>query len=142
MDNMFKLMGWWTGIFAVLFFAGDMYTASLLFVASTVFFLLLGYLNLNRAYVYVHVCQLFNGVHGWFQLLRNVYTRTRWWTLISHTKKQPLLAVFLFNKSRIANVVIKIHLKTDSYPFHRRGVVDDPCPGYIIKSSSNVNSLL
>ena len=24
MDNMFKLMGLWTGIFAVLFFAGDM----------------------------------------------------------------------------------------------------------------------
>ena len=24
MDNMFKLMGWWTGIFAVMFFVGDM----------------------------------------------------------------------------------------------------------------------
>ncbi|QUW22255.1 MULTISPECIES: DUF2626 family protein [Sporosarcina] len=59
MDNMFKLMGWWTGIFAVLFFAGDMYPASLLFVASTIFFLLLGYLNLTeRMYMYMFASYL------------------------------------------------------------------------------------
>ncbi|MCZ2260076.1 DUF2626 domain-containing protein [Sporosarcina sp. G11-34] len=54
MDNMFKLMGWWTGIFAVMFFVGDMLPAALLFVASTIFFLLLGYLNLTeRMYMYM-----------------------------------------------------------------------------------------
>jgi hypothetical protein len=54
MDNMFKLMGWWTGIFAVMFFIGDMLPASLIFVASTVFFLLLGFLNLSeRMYMYI-----------------------------------------------------------------------------------------
>lgn len=54
MDNMFKLMGWWTGVFAVLFFAGDMLPAALLFVANTIFFLLLGYLNLTeRMYMYM-----------------------------------------------------------------------------------------
>ena len=54
MDNMFKVLGWWTGIFAVLFFAGDMLPAALLFVANTVFFLLLGYLNLTeRMYMYM-----------------------------------------------------------------------------------------
>ena len=35
MDNMFKLMGCWTGIFAVMFFIGDMLPAALLFVANT-----------------------------------------------------------------------------------------------------------
>ena len=59
MDNMFKLMGWWTGIFAVLFFAGDMLPAALLFVANTVFFLLLGYLNLTeRMYMYMFAAYL------------------------------------------------------------------------------------
>ncbi|MFJ7933664.1 DUF2626 family protein [Sporosarcina sp. NPDC096371] len=54
MDNMFKLMGWWTGIFAVMFFIGDMLTPALIFVASTVFFLLLGFLNLTeRMYMYI-----------------------------------------------------------------------------------------
>ncbi len=54
MDNMFKLMGWWTGIFAVMFFIGDMLPAALLFVASTFFFLLLGFLNLTeRMYMYL-----------------------------------------------------------------------------------------
>ncbi|KXH87444.1 DUF2626 domain-containing protein [Sporosarcina sp. HYO08] len=54
MDNMFKLLGWWTGIFAVMFYAGDMLSVSLLFVANTIFFLLLGYLNLTeRVYMYI-----------------------------------------------------------------------------------------
>lgn len=59
MDNMFKLMGWWTGIFAVLFFAGDMLPAALLFVANTVFFLILGYLNLTeRMYMFMFAAYL------------------------------------------------------------------------------------
>ncbi len=59
MDNMFKVLGWWTGIFAVLFFAGDMLPAALLFVANTVFFLLLGYLNLTeRMYMFMFAAYL------------------------------------------------------------------------------------
>lgn len=59
MDNMFKLMGWWTGIFAVMFFIGDMMTATLLFAVSTVFFLLLGFLNLTeRMYMYMFASYL------------------------------------------------------------------------------------
>lgn len=54
MDNMFKLLGWWTGIFAVMFFVGDMLPAAIIFIASTAFFLLLGFLNLTeRMYMYV-----------------------------------------------------------------------------------------
>lgn len=54
MDNMFKLCGFWTGIFAVMFFVGGMMTASVIMIASTLFFLLLGYLNLTeRMYMYM-----------------------------------------------------------------------------------------
>lgn len=59
MDNMFKLLGWWTGIFAVLFFVGGMMPAALLFVANTIFFLLLGFLNLTeRMYMYMFAAYL------------------------------------------------------------------------------------
>ena len=59
MDNMFKLLGWWTGIFAVFFYMGDMMPAALLFVANTIFFLLLGYLNLTeRMYMYMFAAYL------------------------------------------------------------------------------------
>lgn len=59
MDNMFKLLGWWTGIFAIMFFVGGMLPAALLFVANTVFFLLLGYLKLTeRMYMYVFATYL------------------------------------------------------------------------------------
>lgn len=54
MDRMYRVLGFWTGIFAVMFFVGDMYEASLLFFAQTVFFVLLGYLKLSeRMYIYV-----------------------------------------------------------------------------------------
>lgn len=54
MDNMYKVMGFWTGIFAVMFYLGGMTEASLLFLANTGFFLLLGYLNLTeRMYMYI-----------------------------------------------------------------------------------------
>ncbi len=54
MDRMYRVMGFWTGIFSVMFFLGDMYEASMLFVGQTVFFVLLGYLNLSeRMYIYI-----------------------------------------------------------------------------------------
>lgn len=54
MDRMYRVMGFWTGIFSVMFFLGDMYTTSLLFLGQTVFFVLLGYLNLSeRMYIYI-----------------------------------------------------------------------------------------
>jgi len=59
MDNMFKVLGWWTGIFAVFFYLGDMLPATLLFVANTIFFLILGYLNLTeRMYMYMFAAYL------------------------------------------------------------------------------------
>lgn len=54
MDRMYRVMGFWTGIFAVLFFVGDMYGTSLLFFIQTVFFVLLSYLKLTeRMYIYI-----------------------------------------------------------------------------------------
>lgn len=54
MDRMYRVLGFWTGIFSVMFFLGDMYTTSLLFLGQTVFFVLLGYLNLSeRMYIYI-----------------------------------------------------------------------------------------
>ena len=54
MDRMFRVCGFLTGIMAVMFYLGDMYTTSLLFVGQTVFFVVLGYLKLSeRMYLYV-----------------------------------------------------------------------------------------
>ena len=54
MDRMFRVCGFWTGIMAVMFYLGDMYTTSLLFVGQTVFFVILGYLKLSeRMHLYV-----------------------------------------------------------------------------------------
>jgi len=51
---MYKVMGFWTGIFAVMLYLGDMYTASLLLLANTGLFILLGFLNLSeRMYIYI-----------------------------------------------------------------------------------------
>ena len=54
MDRMFRVLSFWTGIFAVLFYVGDMYNMALLFFAQTGGFLALGYLNLSeRVYIYI-----------------------------------------------------------------------------------------
>lgn len=54
MERMFRVCGFWTGIFAIFFYLGDMYQTSLLFFAQTGFFVLLSYLKLSeRMYVYV-----------------------------------------------------------------------------------------
>ncbi|MFC7060620.1 DUF2626 domain-containing protein [Halobacillus seohaensis] len=54
MDRMFRVMAFWTGIFAVMFYAGDMMEAAFLSLAQTAFFLAVGYLKLSeRMYVYI-----------------------------------------------------------------------------------------
>ncbi|PSL42347.1 uncharacterized protein DUF2626 [Salsuginibacillus halophilus] len=59
MDRMYRVLAFWTGIFAVLFFVGDMYNMSLFFFAQTAMFLLLGYMKLNeRVYVYIFAAYL------------------------------------------------------------------------------------
>jgi hypothetical protein len=59
MDNMFKVLGFWTGIFTVMFYLGHMHTTALIFLCQTGFFLLLSYLRLSeRMYIYVFFAYL------------------------------------------------------------------------------------
>ncbi|KMY54751.1 MULTISPECIES: DUF2626 domain-containing protein [Bacillaceae] len=59
MDRMFRVLAFWTGIFAVMFYLGDMHKTALLFLGQTGFFLIVGYLNLTeRMYVYLFAAYL------------------------------------------------------------------------------------
>lgn len=54
MDRMYRTLAFWTGIFTVMFYLGDMNRTSLLFLAQTGFFILLSYLKLSeRMYMYI-----------------------------------------------------------------------------------------
>jgi len=54
MGKMYRVMAFWTAIFSIMFYLGDMYTTSLLFLGITVFFLAVGFLKLSeRMYVYI-----------------------------------------------------------------------------------------
>lgn len=51
---MFRVLAFWTGIFTVMFYVGDMTTVALLFLVQTAFFLTLSYLKLSeRMYLYL-----------------------------------------------------------------------------------------
>lgn len=54
MDRMFRVLGFWTFVFALMFLAGEMIIPSLLFFAQTVIFVVLGYMRLTeRTYMYL-----------------------------------------------------------------------------------------
>src|SRR5699024_2071318 len=54
MDRMFRVLAFWTGIFTIMFFVGDMFNTALLFLVQTAFFLTLSYLKLSeRMYMYL-----------------------------------------------------------------------------------------
>lgn len=62
MDRVFRMLAFWTGIFTVMFFVGEMRSMALLFLVQTAFFLGVGYLNLSeRMYMYLFgaYCTLF-----------------------------------------------------------------------------------
>lgn len=59
MDKVYKTLGFWTAIFAVMFYVGHMEMMAFVFVAQTGFFVLLGYLNLTeRMYMYIFAAYL------------------------------------------------------------------------------------
>lgn len=69
MDRMFRVLAFWTGIFTVMFFVGDMYKTSLLFLVQTAFFLTLSYLRLSeRMYMYLFgaYCTVFFVGFTWY----------------------------------------------------------------------------
>jgi succinate-acetate transporter protein len=52
MDRMFRVLGFWTLVIALMSLAGDMMAMSLIFFFQTVVFILLGYLKLSeRTYI-------------------------------------------------------------------------------------------
>lgn len=54
MDRMYRMMGFWTAVFAILFFVGDMFSMAVLFFAQTVAFVGLGFMKLTeRMYIYI-----------------------------------------------------------------------------------------
>ncbi len=59
MDRMYRVLGFWTGIFAIMLYLGDMEKTALLFLGQTGFFVLLSYLKLSeRMYMYVFAAYL------------------------------------------------------------------------------------
>lgn len=54
MDRMYRVLGFWTGVMAVMFFLGGMKETALLFLDQTGFFVLVSYLKLSeRMYMYI-----------------------------------------------------------------------------------------
>lgn len=54
MERMYRVMAFWTGIFAVLFMIGDMHSTAVLFFGITGAFLAVSYLHLSeRMYIYI-----------------------------------------------------------------------------------------
>lgn len=54
MDRMFRVLAFWTSIFAVMFYIGDMIGPAVLSLIQTVFFLTVSYLKLSeRMYMYL-----------------------------------------------------------------------------------------
>ncbi|WP_284140397.1 MULTISPECIES: DUF2626 domain-containing protein [unclassified Virgibacillus] len=69
MDRMFRVLGFWTGIFTVMFYVGDMTEVALLFLVQTAFFLAVSYLKLSeRMYMYLFgaYCTLFMIGFTWY----------------------------------------------------------------------------
>lgn len=69
MDRMFRVLAFWTGIFTIMFFIGDMHNTALLFLVQTAFFLTVSYLNLSeRMYMYLFgaYCTVFMVGFTWY----------------------------------------------------------------------------
>jgi hypothetical protein len=75
MDRMFRVLGFWTGIFTVMFWLGGMDKTAMLFLAQTGFFVLLSYLKLSeRMYMYIFAAYLtifFAGFTYWSTFMMN-----------------------------------------------------------------------
>ncbi|WP_124727728.1 DUF2626 family protein [Staphylospora marina] len=60
MDRMFRVLGFWTLVIALMFLAGHMYIPAALFGVQTLFFVILGYMGLTeKTYMYVFGAYMF-----------------------------------------------------------------------------------
>lgn len=54
MDRMFRVLGFWTFVIALMFLAGQLYIPAVLFFVQTVLFVVLGYMGFTeRTYMYL-----------------------------------------------------------------------------------------
>jgi hypothetical protein len=59
MDRMFRVLGFWALVIALMFLAGTMYIPALLFFVQTILFFVLGYLRLTeKTYMYLFGCYM------------------------------------------------------------------------------------
>lgn len=59
MQKNVKTLGFWTAVFAILFYVGDMLAVSAFMVVQSLFFVIIAYMNLTeRAYIYIFVAYL------------------------------------------------------------------------------------
>ncbi len=108
MNRMFRVLGFWTGIFAVMFYLGDMKDASLLFFGQTVLFVFLSYLNLTeRMYIYIF-WRLLNNFLCRIYILLDLYHGSRRRRALTCKKRQTKTVCLFF--------IMKSHLKTDFGP--------------------------
>ena len=96
MGNMYKVMAFWTGIFAVMFYLGDMIRSVIIIFSKHRIIYSFRVLKPFRAYVYLHLRSIFNVVFCWFHLLYDIYLRTWCWTLIKIIKKQSFHMTVFF----------------------------------------------
>jgi formate-dependent nitrite reductase membrane component NrfD len=69
MDRMFRVLGFWAFVIALMFLAGHMYIPCALFLVQTVIFFVLGYMKLTeRTYMYLfgaYMLVSFTGMAGY-----------------------------------------------------------------------------
>lgn len=59
MERVFRVLAFWTAVFMIMFYVGEMYNTALLFLVQTAFFLTLSYLKLSeRMYMYMFYAYL------------------------------------------------------------------------------------
>lgn len=69
MTRMFRVLAFWTGIFTVMFYIGDMHIPAILFLVQTAFFFTVSYLELSeRMYMYLFgaYCTIFFVGFTWY----------------------------------------------------------------------------
>ena len=73
MDKVFKTLGFWTAIFATMFYVGGMNMMAYFFVAQTGFFRIVGILKINRKNVYVYIRTIFSCMLVGLHIIQHSY---------------------------------------------------------------------
>ncbi|WP_429861098.1 DUF2626 family protein [Bacillus thuringiensis] len=80
MERMFRVLGFWTGIFSVMFYVGDMQPVTTIFRTNR-FLRTFKLFKINRAYVYIRIWGIFNCFLHRIYILHDILTCAWGWTL-------------------------------------------------------------